>query len=394
MGGGLATIDELLERACAEGVVPGLVAMVADRDGLVYEGAAGRLRIGDGAPATTDTMFRIASMTKALTSVAALQLVEQGRLALDQTVASVIPAFGKLQLLEGFDGDEPRLRDLSRQPTIQHLLTHTSGLAYWFSNVDLKKWHDVMDAPTPLTGLRKCLDTPFVAEPGERWEYGVNTAWLGLVVEAVTDQTLDEYLAEHVFAPLGMSDTTFRPTAAQRERLMDIHDRTPDGGLALSEVEILEEPELAFGGEGAYGTAGDYMRFLRALLRGGELDGAQILEPETVALMFTDHLEGAPLPEIMRSAIPELTNDVPSLPFQQGWGLGLHLLLEDVPGMRKAGSGDWAGLFNSYYWVDPATGITAAIFTQLLPFFEGRMVETLLQFEQGIYAQLGAATAA
>jgi methyl acetate hydrolase len=394
MSGGLAAIDGLLERASAEGVVPGVVAMVADRDGLVYQGAAGRLRIGAGAPATTDTMFRIASMTKALTSVAALQLIEQGRLALHQTVASVIPEFGNLQLLEGFDGDEPRLHDLSREPTIQHLLTHTSGLSYWFSNMDLKTWHDVTGAPTPLTGLRKCLDTPFVAEPGERWEYGVNTAWLGLVVEAVTDRTLDEYLAEHVFAPLGMIDTTFRPTEAQRDRLMDIHDRTPDGGLALSEIEILEEPELAFGGEGAYATARDYMLFLRALLRDGELDGAQILEPETVALMFNDHLEGAPLPEIMRSAIPELTNDVPSLPFRQGWGLGLHLLLEDVPDMRKAGSGDWAGLFNSYYWIDPATGITAAIFTQLLPFFDGRMVETLLQFEQGIYAQLGAATAA
>jgi methyl acetate hydrolase len=391
---GLATIDELLERACAEDVVPGVVAMVADKDGVVYEGAAGRLRIGDGAPASTDTMFRIASMTKALTSVAALQLVEQGRLALDQTVASVIPAFGKLQLLEGFDGDEPRLRDLSREPTIQHLLTHTSGLSYWFSNVDLKTWHDVTGAPTPLTGLRKCLEIPFVAEPGERWEYGVNTAWLGLVVEAVTDQTLDEYLAQNVFAPLGMTDATFTPTEEQRARLMDIHDRAPDGGLVLSAVEILEEPELAFGGEGAYGTAGDYMCFLRALLRGGELDGAQILEPETVALMFTDHLQGLQLPAVMPSAVPELTNDVPSLPFRQGFGLGLHLLLEDVPGMRKAGSGDWAGLFNSYYWIDPATGITAAIFTQLLPFFDGRMVETLLQFEQGVYAQLGAATAA
>ena len=391
---GLATIDELLERACADGVVPGVVAMVADRDGLLYEGAAGKLRIGESAPARTDTMFRIASMTKALTSVAALQLVEQGRLALDQTVASVIPAFGELQLLEGFDGDEPRLRDLSRQPTIQHLLTHTSGLSYWFSNVDLKTWHDVTGAPTPLTGLRRCLDIPLVAEPGERWEYGVNTAWLGLVVEAVTEQTLDDYLAEHVFGPLGMTDTTFRPTEAQRKRLMEIHDRTADGGLEFSGLEIFEDPELAFGGEGGYGTAGDYIRFLRALLRGGELDGAQILEPETAALMFTDHLEGAPLPEIMRSAIPELTNDVPSLPFRQGWGLGLHLLLEDVPDMRKAGSGDWAGLFNTYYWIDPATGITAAIFTQLLPFFDERMVGTLLQFEQDIYAQLGAPTAA
>ena len=394
MSGGLAEIDDLLERACADGVVPGVVAMVADRDGVVYEGAAGRLQVGDDAPATTDTLFRIASMTKALTSVAALRLIEEGRLALDQEVASVIPAFGKLQLLEGFDGDEPRLRDLSRQPTIQHLLTHTSGLSYWFTNVDLKRWHDVTGAPSPLTGLRRCLDTPFVAEPGERWEYGVNTAWLGLVVEAVTAEALDEYLTRHVFEPLGMKDTTFRPTQGQRKRLMEVHARTPDGGLALSDIEIWEEPELAFGGEGAYATAGDYMRFLRALLRGGELDGAQILAPESVALMFTDHLGGIQLPEVMGSAVPELTKEVPALPFRQGWGLGLHLLLEDVPGMRKAGSGDWAGLFNCYYWLDPASGVTAAIFTQLLPFFDERMVETLLQFEEGIYAQLGAATAA
>jgi CubicO group peptidase (beta-lactamase class C family) len=394
MGGEFARIDELLERACAEGVVPGVVAMVADRDGVLYEGAAGALRVGDDAPATPDTMFRIASMTKALTSVAALQLVEQERLRLDQTVASVIPTFGALQLLEGFDGDEPRLRKLSREPTIQHLLTHTSGLAYWFTNPDLLRWHEVTGAPDPFTGLRKCLDTPLVAEPGERWEYGVNTAWLGLVVEAVSGQPLEAYLAEHVFTPLGMADATFAPTDPQCKRLMAVHQRTPEGGLALSDFDMPAEPELAFGGEGAYATAGDYMRFLRAVLQGGELDGARILQPETVDLMFTDHLGGIPLPEVMESAIPELTNSVPSLPCRQGWGLGLHLVLEDLPGMRRAGTGDWAGLFNSYYWIDPTSGVTAAIFTQLLPFFDGRMVETLMEFEQGIYAQLGAATAA
>ena len=233
-----------------------------------------------------------------------------------------------------------------------------------------------------------------IAEPGERWEYGVNTAWLGLVVEAVSGRPLEAYLDEHVFTPLGMADATFAPSDAQRARLMDIHQRAPDGGLERSDFDLPAEPELAFGGEGAFATAGDYMRFLRALLRGGELDGARILKPETVELMFTDHLGGIPLPEIMESALPELTHPVPSLPFKQGWGLGLHLLLEDVPGMRRAGSGDWAGLFNCYYWIDPTSGITAAIFTQLLPFFDPQMVDTLLQFEQGVYAQLGAATPA
>jgi CubicO group peptidase (beta-lactamase class C family) len=334
-------------------------------------------------------------MTKALTSVAALQLIEHDKLALDQTVESVLPEFGALQLLEGFDGDEPRLRPLSRKPTIQHLLTHTSGQAYWFANPDLLRWHEVTNAPDPFTGLRRCLDTPFVAEPGERWEYGVNTAWLGLVVEKVSGQDLESYLCEHVFEPLGMKDATFTPTAGQRGRLMDIHKRLPDGRLGLSEFEMPDEPELAFGGEGAYATPGDYMRFLRALLRGGELDGARILQPETVDLMFTDHLDGAPLPEIMESARPDLTNPVPSLPFKQGWGCGLHLMLEDVPEMRRAGTGDWAGIFNCYYWIDRETGITGAIFTQVLPFFDERIVEEmLLPFEMGVYAQLGAPAAA
>ena len=387
-------VDQLLERGTAEGVFPGVLALIADRDGVLHESATGRLSIEGGGSVTPDTMFRIASMTKALTSVAALQLIEQGKLALDQEVESVLPEFGALQLLEGFDGDEPRLRPLTRKPTIQHLLTHTSGQAYWFTNPDLLRWHEITNAPNPFTGLRKCLDTPFVAEPGERWEYGVNTAWLGLVVEKAAGQDLEAYLCKHVFEPLGMTDTTFSPDAAQRERLMAIHKRMPNGSLALSDFEMPEEPEMAFGGEGAYSTGGDYMRFLRALLRGGELDGNRILRSETVDLMFADHLEGAPLPEIMESAVPELTNTVASLPFKQGWGCGLHLFLEDVPDMRRAGSGDWAGIFNSYYWIDRTTGITGAIFTQLLPFFDERIVETLFALEEAIYAEVGAPAAA
>jgi methyl acetate hydrolase len=390
----MEAIDQLLERACATSVMPGVVAIVGSADDVIYERAAGGLHVGDDAPAAPDTVFRIASMTKALTSVAVLQLIERGSLKLDQPVADVIPEFGALQLLEGFEGDTPKLRPLKRPATIQHLLTHTSGLSYWFTNPDLLRWHELTDWPNPMSGVRRCLDTPFVAEPGERWEYGINTAWLGQVVEAVSGLTLDAYLREHLFTPLGMVDATFSPSAAQRERLMDIHDRTPDGGLAPSEIDLPDAPELAFGGEGAFATARDYMRFLRCLLNGGELDGACILQADSVDLMFTDHLGGAALPEIMRSAIPELTNDVPAMPFRQGWGLGLHLTLEDLPGMRHAGSGDWAGLFNSYYWVDRTGGIAAAIFTQLLPFFDARMVETLLEFEQTVYAQVGAPTAA
>ncbi|TML99591.1 MAG: beta-lactamase family protein [Actinobacteria bacterium] len=378
-------IDELLDRAVAGGVVPGIVAVVADRDGIVHEGAAGAAR--------PDTLFRIASMTKAMTSVAALRLVERGELRLDQPVADILPAFGDLHVLEGFDGDQPRLRPPARPVTITHLLTHTSGLGYWFSSDELVRWHELTGAPTILTGRRASIDTPLIHDPGERWTYGVSTDWLGQIVEAVSGRSLEDQLREHVWGPLDMPDATFFPTGEQRSRLMELVSRTPDGALGPSPF-VEPEPEFASGGGGGYATARDYARFQRALLRGGELDGARILQRETVELMFADHLHGAPLPEVMRSAVPELTNDVPSLPFKQGWGLGLHIVLEDIPGMRRAGTGDWAGLFNCYFWIDRKSGISAALMTQLLPFFDARMVETLLGFEAAVYAELGAVTAA
>jgi CubicO group peptidase (beta-lactamase class C family) len=187
-----------------------------------------------------------------------------------------------------------------------------------------------------------------------------------------------------------MTDATFSPSDEQRARLMEVHDRQPDGSLAHTTIELLEEPEFESGGGGAYATARDYERFLRAMLRGGELDGTRILKAETVDLMFSDHLRGAPLPEVMKSARPELTNDVPSLPFKQGWGLGFHLTLEDVPGMRRAGTGDWAGLCNCYFWLDRSTGVAGMLMTQILPFFDLPVIGTLVQFEQAVYAQQGA----
>lgn len=387
-------MEELLERAVQSGAVPGVVAVVTGPDGILYEGAVGRLSVERDDPVGLDTMFRIASMTKALTSVAAMQLVERGELALDQPAADALPAIGELEVLDGFDGDEPRLRPPARPVTIRHLLTHTSGLAYTFSNPDLLRWSEITGAPDLLTGRRACIDVPLVHDPGERWEYGVSTDWLGQLIEHVTGQGLDAYLAEHVFGPLGMADTSFRPSGEQRERMMEVHGRGPDGALRLSDVALPDDPEFASGGGGAYGTAGDYARFLRAMLRGGELDGARILEAETVELMLTDHLDGAPLPSEVPSARPELTNPIPILPVEQGWGLGFHLMLEDIPTMRRAGTGDWAGLCNCFFWLDRRSGIAATFMTQILPFFDLPVIQTLLGFEQAVYAQAGAAAPA
>lgn len=361
-------VEEILEDAVANRTVPGAAFIVTGPTGDAVQVTAGTLRVDGDAPVTTTTMFRLMSMTKPLASVGALQLIERGRLRLDQEVVSVLPAWGELKLLDGFDGDQPRLRAPARQATIRHLMTHTAGHAYAFSNADVFRYYQVTGAPDPLSGQRAGLRSPLVAEPGTAWNYGINTDWLGQVIEQVSGQDLATYLEEHVFAPLGMSDTTFAPTEEQRSRLMAAHGRTPDGGLAIADIEgPVAEPEFWPAGHGAYGTAADYARFMAALLAAGELGGARILRPETVELMFADHLAGVALPRESRSMMPELSNDVVSPPFAQAWGLGLHLFTEDLPGMRKAGTGDWSGLYNTYFWIDRASGLAAGFFTQVLP---------------------------
>ncbi|MBA3744586.1 serine hydrolase [Sporichthya sp.] len=386
------SLDAILAVAVAEGAVPGLAVVITDRDGMLYSGTAGTLRAG-GNPVDASTMFRYASCTKALASVAALQLVEQGRMSLDDEVATIFPEFGKLQVLDGFDGDTPILRPPARSPLVRELLTHSSGLTYFFTNPEVAKFHAVTGTVDVLSGEKAALtEVPLARDPGIIWDYGTNTDWLGLLVEHVSGQSLDAYFAENILGPLGMTDVTFAPTAEQRDRLMPVYARTPDGGLVETPLELAAEPEWFSGGHGLYGTADAYARFIRAMLRGGELDGARILTEESVALAFSDQLGGVPMPtEGIVSTVPELLNDVPPFPFAESWGLGFHLVLEDVPGARRAGTGDWAGIFNLYYWIDRSSGVGGMILTQVLPFFDAGVVNTSLMIEGTVYAQLGIA---
>jgi methyl acetate hydrolase len=390
-----AAVEEILNRAVESGALPGASFVLTGPEGEVDEVSAGALLAGGDEPVTGDTMYRLMSMTKAVASVGALQLIEQGELRPDQEVASILPEFGELKVLDGFDGDEPRLRDQRGAATVQNLLTHTSGHGYVFLRPELVRYYEVTGLPDPISGERASLNQPLVADPGTEWNYGIGLDWLGQVIEAISGQDLSTYINEHVLQPLGMSNTTFTPSDEQRSRLMAVHSRTPDGGLTVSELDLPAEPEYWAAGHGLHGTASDYGRFMAALLAGGELDGARILRPETVELMFTDHLGGIPLPpEGTISAVPELTNDVPPLPFAQTFGLGLHVFQEDLPGMRRAGSGDWSGLCNCYYWIDRATGAAGAFLTQVLPFYDGPVLEAVLGTEQAVYAELLAATQA
>ena len=381
-------IDDLLNEAAAAGDVPGAAAAVLDRDGVIYQGVGGRVRVDGDAEVTPNTIFWLASMTKALVAVGALQLVERGRLDLDAEVASIVPEFGELQVLEGYDGDEPRLRPPASRATVRQLLTHTSGVGYLFLDADVARWHELTGVAEPLECSPDFLRAPLVADPGTRWDYGAGFDWAGRVIEEITGTTLDSYLVENVFAPLGMGDTTFRLRDDQRERLMPIHHRTADGGLDVDdELELPHQPPMSCGGHGSYGTLGDYSRFLRMLLRGGELDGERILRPETVELAASPQLGAIELPKEMASADHELSNDVVALPFEQSFGLGFNLMLEDIPGMRKAGSFSWSGLANCYYWIDPASGLAGVFLTSVLPFFDERILMRVAQLEMTAYAE-------
>lgn len=380
-------LQAILDRAVDDGALPGAALVITDRDGPVFEGAAGVLQ-HDGAPVGPDTMFRMASTTKALTSVAVLQLVEQGRLGLEDDVSSLLPEVAALKVLDGFDGDVPVLRAPVRAPVVRELLNHTGGMGYFFTNPDLARFHEVTGTPHVLTGQRASLDrAPLVADPGTAWEYGPHTDWLGLIVERLSGQGLDRYFDEHILGPLGMKDVTFAPTDEQLARTMPVHARTPDGGLLATAIALPPTPDWWAGGHGLYGTVASYGRFIRALLRGGELDGNRILKEESVDLAFSDDLAGVvmPLELTLPSAVPAFTNEVPAPPFAEGWGLGFHLTLEDVPGMRRAGSGDWAGLFNLYYWIDRASGIGGMLATQVLPFFDAAIVELFGSIELETY---------
>ncbi|MFM8375810.1 MAG: serine hydrolase domain-containing protein [Phenylobacterium sp.] len=273
--------EKALEAAVASGRIAGAVAAVADRDGVTYTREAGVRQVGEPAAMSQDTIFWLASMTKAIVSVAALREVEAGRLSLDGDLSSLLPEFSGLQVLEGFDGDgAPRVRPARRAPTLRDLLTHTSGFGYGFLSPDLTLWHQATGAPDPNAGSRAAHVLPLLHEPGEAWTYGIGIDWAGLAVEAASGQRLDAYLAQHILGPLGMTDTGFAPVDPSRRATAHLRVEgtlfpapTPPGG---TEAEVLS------GGGGLHGTAPDYIRFLRMLLNGGELDGARVLQPETV----------------------------------------------------------------------------------------------------------------
>jgi methyl acetate hydrolase len=388
-----ARIDDALRRAVDAKEVPGVVAMAATDKGLLYEGAFGPRSLDDNAPMTLDTVFRIASMTKAITSVAAMQLVEQGRLKLEDPLPNVDPGLGSPQVLEGFDASgAPKLRPAKRPITLRHLLTHTAGFSYDIWDANTGRYIKSAGVPARPTGKLASIRTPLVFDPGERWEYGVNTDWAGRVVEVLSGQPLDVYFRDKIFAPLGMKNSGYVVSAEQRARQAKVHTRQADGGLTPQpwEPAPVPNPEFWSGGGPLYSTARDYSIFLQMLMNGGTWNGARILKPETVADMHKNHT-GTIAAGIMKTQNPALSNDVDLFPGAQvRWGLGYMLNMEPGPNGRSAGTVSWGGIFNTYYWLDPSKRVTGLIMTQILPFADRRALTTYGQFERGVYEALKA----
>ena len=383
-----AGIDKVLQGAVDAGDVPHVAAIAADADGVFYEGAAGPRAAGEPDQVSTSTQFRIMSMTKMVATAVALQQVERGQLDLTAPVEEYVPAFGELPVLEGFDGDTPRLRTPASRATVKQLITHTAGLGYWFWNADLVRYEAVTGLPNVVPGDRRALEAPLVADPGTRFEYGINTDWLGRVVEAVAGSTLDVVIKENVTGPLGMDDTMFALDEGRKAHKTPVHLKGEDGAWASAGDVLPDEPEWWPGGHGLHSTPRDFIRFERALLRGGELDGVRILREDTVDAAFTDQLEGLPFPEEIATADPA-TTDTLYLGPGFTWGYGLLLNTEDAPGRRRAWSGAWAGLLNTHFWVDRSTGICASIYTNSLPFISEHEAWKLYgDFESALYAAL------
>jgi len=383
-------LDQFLSQAIDGGAAPGVVALAADLDGVIYSGAFGRTAPDTDTPMRLDSVFRIASMTKAITAAAAMQLVEQGRLGLEQPMREIAPELGEARVLLGFDADgTPQTRAPTRDVTLRHLLTHTSGYSYDLFNRSVGRYMEQKGLPSIATCRYDALKAPLVFDPGERWEYGIGIDWVGRIVEIVSGQPLEAYLQANLLGPLGMRDTSFVLRPDLQSRLVGAAARGPDGALARIEFEFPGDADFHMGGGGLYSTGPDYLRFTRMMLAGGALDGARVLKEDTVQLMGRNAIGDIAVPPFV-SDNPAMALSAELFPGQIArWGLSFVINTEDIPGCRAAGSLAWAGVHNTFFWIDPRSRLCAVLMMQLLPANDPQVLRTLVGYEQGLYASRG-----
>jgi CubicO group peptidase (beta-lactamase class C family) len=383
---GGAALDAALRAAVERKDVPGVVALVTNRDRVIYQGAFGVADVSNGRPLTADALFRIASMTKAVASVALMRLVEQGRVGLDDPAEKFLPELANLKVFESFDAATGayKLRPASKPPTVRHFLTHTSGLAYPFTSAT---WRDFK----PRAGESYPFGGPLLFDPGERWHYSTSTDVVGRLVEVVSGQNLETYFREHIFAPLKMDDTSYNVPEAKGPRLVAQQQRSGDrmdGPIVLQSPQPPLTIAAPVGGGGLASTASDYGRFVRMVLNGGALDGERVLKAETVALMSQNQIGAVSVPAL-KSALPRSADFTFIADGRDKWGLGFLITADQVPGKRSPGSLSWGGINNTFFWIDPSRDIAGVIMMQYLPFADAKALAVYDEFERGAY-RLGA----
>src|SRR5579872_32587 len=375
-------IAKILKESAASGDIPGVAAALATREGPIFAGAYGARDLATGAPMQVDSVVWIASLTKAITGACAMQLVEQGKVSLDEPIGKIVPNLGEAQVLDRIGpGGAVALRPPKRPITLRNLLTHTSGFVYNFWNEDMRRYMET----TGVAGVGSALNAPLMFDPGARWEYGMGVDWVGKVIEALSGRRLGQYMRENLFDPLEMRDSGFILNSSRRERLAKVHQRTPTG-LISTNAERPQQPDFESGGGGLYSTVRDYLKFLQMILRDGEYKGHRILKPETVALMGQNAI-GALDVQPLKSAMPAISNNVD---FIRGMKWGLTFLINPLPLAtgRSAGSLAWAGLPNCYYWIDKRNGIAGVFATQIMPFYDAKAVKVFEDFEAATYRSL------
>jgi methyl acetate hydrolase len=384
---GGAALDISLRGAVERNGVPGVVALITDRERVLYRGAFGVADVATGRPLTADALFRIASMTKPVTSVALMQLAEQGRIALDDPAEEYLPELAGLKVIESLDAatGEYRLRPAAGPPTVRHFLTHTSGLAYPFTS---EIWRDFK----PRAGEAYPFGGPLLFDPGERWHYSTSTDVVGRLVEDVSGERLEDYFREQIFIPLEMSDTSYNVPEAKGPRLVAQQQRAGkhmDGAIELQNPQPGLTMAAPIGGGGLASTADDYGRFVRMFLNGGTLDGARVLKAESVALMGQNQIGAISVPAL-KSALPRSADFTFIADGRDKWGLGFLITADQVPGKRSPGSLSWGGINNTFFWIDPTSGIAGVIMMQYLPFADARALAVHDAFEHGAYQLVNA----
>ena len=382
-------LDSILNAGIEKGAAPGVAATLFSADTTLYQGGFGERVKGADQTMTPDTIVWLASLTKAITAACALQQVEQGKLSIDDPISGVLPDLADKEILEGFDDQgHPELRAAQIPITLRHLLTHTSGFGYDIWNADLVRYQELMGIPG-ITGCEnKALKTPLLFEPGSRWTYGIGIDWVGKAVEAVTGQKLGAYMKANIFDPIGMPNIGFKLTEKQRENMAKIHMLDEDGVLGATDIEIPQEPEFEMGGGGLYGTILDYAKFLQMVLNKGMAGGQRILSEASIALMTTNQMGSIKI-EKLPTALPPFSCDVEFFPgLEKSWSLSFMINEKQAPTGRPAGGLGWAGLANSFYWLDLQQGIGGVYAAQILPFVDPKPFDLFLDFEKAAYTAL------